>query len=229
MRTLFVGSAGQSVKAKVDQVRHEMPTLETTVLAEVSDALLGAESFSPDAVILELARPHASARETIQQFVSVFDAPLFVIGHEGDGLGLVKALELGADDYVLVRRDRELVARIVAFLRRLERIGSHDALIESGPLSINPHTRGVFLNGVKLELTVEEYRLLLLLIRFDGQPLSDHFLQEILWGGQKAVGQLKRTALRLNRKRRGESSSRRWIVSDGAEFRFVGPVRAALD
>ena len=227
MRGLFVSSDARSLKAIVDQVRHQMPTLDATMVAEVGDALQRVGTSSPDAIILDLARPHASARGTLQQFVSSSEISLFVIGRGDDGLGPVNALELGADDYTRAQGGRELVARIVAFLRRLERTGRKDTLVKAGPLSINPSTKEVLLDGVKLKLSVDEYRLLLLLTSSHGQPLSGHFLQEALWGSQKNTGRLSRTAARLNNKLTGKPSSPRWIAEDRAEYRFVGPTRAA--
>jgi DNA-binding response OmpR family regulator len=114
--------------------------------------------------------------------------PILVLSALSDEVDKVVGLELGADAYVTKPFGiRELVAGIKAIFRRIEvdqeadqSIG--DAVLESGPLSLNRSSRTASLNRRPLELTTKEFDLLSTFMQNPGRAFSRQELLEQVWG-----------------------------------------------
>lgn len=112
--------------------------------------------------------------------------PVLVITARDSIADRVKGLDAGADDYLVKPFDLdELSARIRALLRR--QAGRASPLIEHGPLSLNPATHEVFLNGSPVNLSGREFALLLALLEHPGVPLSRAQLEERIYGWDEEV------------------------------------------
>ena len=112
--------------------------------------------------------------------------PVLVITARDSVADRVKGLDAGADDYLVKPFDLdELSARIRALLRR--QAGRASPLIEHGPLSLNPATHEVFLNGSPVNLSGREFALLLALLEHPGVPLSRAQLEERIYGWDEEV------------------------------------------
>ena len=97
----------------------------------------------------------------------------------------VSGLMFGADDYITKPfRIGELCSRIRALLRRSSNFShSNPDLLLSGPLTIDLLASKTTLNGVPLELTGAEYRLLCLLVKNSGRILARSTILDVLWDG----------------------------------------------
>lgn len=104
---------------------------------------------------------------------------LTAVDSEGE---IVRAFELGADDYVTKPFGvRELMARVKAVLRRSsDRSAAED--IRIGPIYIDSDNYEAFRNDQKLMLTLKEYELLKLLASCPGKVLTRDFLLDRIWG-----------------------------------------------
>jgi DNA-binding response OmpR family regulator len=92
----------------------------------------------------------------------------------------VDGIDAGADDYLPKPfRMEELMARLRALVRRAG--GRADPLIETGPLRLDPRTRQVSVNGIPVQLTPLEYRLLHYLLHQRGRVVSQGELSENLY------------------------------------------------
>ena len=112
--------------------------------------------------------------------------PVLVITARDSIADRVKGLDAGADDYLVKPFDLdELSARIRALLRR--QAGRASPLIEHGPLSLNPATHEVFLDGSPVNLSGREFALLLALLEHPGVPLSRAQLEERIYGWDEEV------------------------------------------
>src|SRR5262249_9844618 len=95
----------------------------------------------------------------------------------------VRGLELGADDYVVKPfSPKELVARVGALLRRSQRSGSTQGLLEYGPLTVNLDRHQVLLAGEDIRLTAKEFLLRRSLLEHRGRVLSRDLLLTDVWG-----------------------------------------------
>jgi len=113
---------------------------------------------------------------------------LTALDHETDR---VTGLELGADDYITKPfSPREMVARVRAVLRRASEerfVETQNTLISCGPVELNTDSFEMKVNGVPVELTSTEFRILRILMEGKGRVFSRSQLLDMLWGGEKFV------------------------------------------
>jgi DNA-binding response OmpR family regulator len=115
--------------------------------------------------------------------------PVIMLTARGDESDRVVGLEVGADDYVVKPfSPKELVARVRALLRRLERREEEDTPIASGDLELDPERHTARWGGQPVHLTAKEFALLLALIEARGRVLSRQALLEGVWGYSYAEG-----------------------------------------
>jgi len=116
--------------------------------------------------------------------------PVIMLTARGDESDRIVGLEVGADDYVVKPfSPKELVARVRALLRRLERQHeAEEAPIVLGALELDRARHTVRWEGRPLHLTAKEFALLLALIDANGRVLSRQALLENVWGYSYAEG-----------------------------------------
>ena len=127
-------------------------------------------------LVLDLMLPGAHGFDVLKRLRSESDAPVLVLSARNDTRDKVRALELGADDYVTKPFwPEEVVARVQARLRRpvLAR-----GLVETGELAIDVEARRVEVAGEAVELTRMEFELLAALARRLGAAVSRAWLVE---------------------------------------------------
>ena len=127
-------------------------------------------------LVLDLMLPGAHGFDVLKRLRSESDAPVLVLSARNDTRDKVRALELGADDYVTKPFwPEEVVARVQARLRRpvLAR-----GLVETGELAIDVEARRVEVAGEAVELTRVEFELLAALARRLGAAVSRAWLVE---------------------------------------------------
>jgi two-component system, OmpR family, alkaline phosphatase synthesis response regulator PhoP len=116
--------------------------------------------------------------------------PIVMLTARGDEADRIVGLEMGADDYVVKPfSPKELVARVRALFRRLER--KHDGdepLLTRGDLEIDRNRHTVRVRGEAVHLTAKEFALLVALIEAKGRVLSRQHLLESLWGYSYSEG-----------------------------------------
>ena len=101
----------------------------------------------------------------------------------GDESDRIVGLEVGADDYVVKPfSPKELMARVRALFRRLERNDEDSAILEHGALEVDRARHTVRWEGQDVHLTAKEFALLVALLEADGRVLSRQALLEGVWG-----------------------------------------------
>jgi len=135
-----------------------------------------------DLVILDVMLPGLDGFEILRRLRAESRVPVLMLTARGEDLDRIAGLEMGADDYLAKPfNSRELVARIRAILRRLERPPSKDAALEVNGVRIDPGTREAWANGRRVELTTFEFDILELLMRSAGKVVSRDDLMEHLY------------------------------------------------
>ncbi len=198
-------------------------------VAAVSTGFAGLEHVlheQPQVVLLDLGLPDIDGLTLIAMIRAASDVPLIVITARDDDPTMVKALDSGADDYVVKPFGTDQVAaRIRAVLRR----GGRDltpSVIKVGGLVIDESTRTVTLDGRILDLSRKEFDVLALLASRGGQVVTKRELLAEVW--QQAYGGSDRTVdvhLSWLRRKLGESAAEpRYLISvRGVGVRLVDP------
>jgi DNA-binding response OmpR family regulator len=170
----------------------QAPAFELVACDRGSRALerLAQETF--DLIILDIMLPDGNGFELCRRIRAANElTPILMLSALGEELDKVRALELGADDYLTKPFGvAELMARVRALLRR-GGLSSGEAespvavgidRIVARELVIDKEKRKVTMRGSRLELTPKEFDLLWLLATHPGKTFSRHELLEMIWG-----------------------------------------------
>jgi two-component system KDP operon response regulator KdpE len=137
----------------------------------------------PDALILDLGLPDEDGFAVITAIREQALTPIIVLSARNDVEGKVKALELGADDYVTKPFDMaELLARLKAALRHGLQAGGEAPIFKSGALSVDLINRRVHLGETEIHLSPKEYNLLRYLVGNAGKVVTHQQLLKEVWG-----------------------------------------------
>ena len=139
----------------------------------------------PDLVLLDLAMPGPDGFTVTGLMRASGDVPILVVSGESNEQAKVRALEIGADDYLVKPFGRaELLARISALMRRagpiIERAGAGGGLT-LGALRLEPGRHEARVGDTGLSLTPTEYRILEALVRAGGDLVAHHRLARAGW------------------------------------------------
>jgi two-component system, OmpR family, KDP operon response regulator KdpE len=140
-------------------------------------------SWLPDLVITDLSMPGFDGLELCSRIRQLSDAPLLVLSVKEDEPTKVKALDLGADDYVSKPFGMaELTARIRALLRRTAAPLQGETGIEVGDFKIDPQQRLVEVSGKPVHLTPKEFDLIQFFVANRGKVLTHRAILSAVWG-----------------------------------------------
>jgi len=155
------------------------------LVIKASDGIRAVDAFeaeSPDLVILDINMPGASGFQACEAIRARSRVPVMMLTVRGEEEDLVRALELGADDYLTKPfSPRTLLARVKALLRRAGMENSAPLAAGRVQLEMQEHTVQIG-NQAPVRLTKLELRLLQMLIANAGHTVdSDRLLMQV-WG-----------------------------------------------
>lgn len=188
MKFLFVGESGELLQAMslILKVRwRELSLIHATEARQATELI---HKEQPDIVMFHLPErregaPPLDCFDIITWIRSLSDVPLIVISQSDDVMDKVKALEMGADDWVSPAFiPMEFIAKVNALLRRCSHHKHGVSFFLDGRLSINYAARQVHILGKSVKLTPIQYKLLCHLIENQGRVCSSAELLQHVWG-----------------------------------------------
>ena len=196
----------------------------TTVSA--SDGLYGVKTFethAPDLILTDLSMPRSDGFELISAIRATSRTPIIVLSVRGNDADKIRALDLGADDFVTKPFSvAELLARVRAQLRRTMKPPATN--LEFDELSIDLQRRRVVQGGREVRLTPTEYALLELLAANAGKPMfTDHIIARVWSDAPGTTPDTVRVHMSaLRRKVEPDPSLPRYIVTEPwVGYRFI--------
>ena len=170
---------------------------------------------SPDLILLDLGLPDMDGVEVLAKVREWSQVPIIVVTARGNETEKVKALDLGADDYVTKPFGTlELLARIRTAIRHKQK--GYNPLetdkIRIGDLVLDIVKRKVSMNDEVIHLTPIEYRILVILMQNAGKVLTLDFISKEIWGPYTN----EHNALRVNM-----ANIRRKIEANPAEPKYI--------
>jgi DNA-binding response OmpR family regulator len=188
MKVLVISHSQELSQAISAILNLRWPDLTLVHANETTESLELVHRERPDIVMFHLPEPgevasSADCFRIISQIHNFSRVPLIVISRNNDVMDKVKALEMGADDWVSPSSiPMEFIAKVNAILRRRS-ANNHDAsFFLNGKLSINYDTRQVSISGKLVKLTPIQYKLLCHLIENQGRVCSSTELLQHVWG-----------------------------------------------
>mgnify|MGYP000979643049 FL=1 len=138
---------------------------------------------APGLIILDLGLPDMAGLDLLRAIRTRNEGvPIVVLSSRGDEAGKVRALDLGADDYVTKPFGmEELLARMRTALRHQLQVHGERPLFRAGDLSVDLVRRIVKVRDAEVKLSPKEYDLLRVLIQHAGKVLTHRFLLRELW------------------------------------------------
>jgi two-component system KDP operon response regulator KdpE len=179
-----------------------------------------------DVMVLDLGLPGLDGLEIIKQMREAGSAlPIIVLSSRTDEAGKVRALDMGADDYVTKPFGMdELLARLRAALRhRLQQQGERP-IFRVGDLAVDLVRRVVSVRDQEVKLTPREYDLLRALVAHAGKVLTHRFLLREVWGTETDVAYLRIYIRTLRQKLEADPDRPQLILTEqGVGYRLKAP------
>jgi two-component system, OmpR family, alkaline phosphatase synthesis response regulator PhoP len=145
-----------------------------------------------DLVILDLQIPIVDGLAVcaaVRADPKIETLPVVMLTARGDETDRILGLEMGADDYIVKPfSPKELLARVRALFRRLDRGSGPNTALTFGELRVDRERHTVHWAGASVTLTAKEFALLVALLEAHGRVLSRQRLLEDVWGYSYAEG-----------------------------------------
>lgn len=204
----------------------------------VSEAVTGKEGIQsvsghpPDIVLLDLGLPDQSGHDVLRHLREWYSNPIIIISVLDNEEDIVRALDAGANDYLIKPfRTGELLARVRSALRRAASEPNVPVVV-FGNLSIDFANRVVRSGTASVKLTNTEYSLLSLFARNEGKVLTHQYLLNQVWGSahQNESQYLRVFVAQLRKKIEPDPTRPRFIITEsGIGYRFLGNTPESTD
>jgi DNA-binding response OmpR family regulator len=220
---LVVEDEPQIAQIVRDYLRHAGFAVVTT--ADGTEAVALTRQCRADLVVLDLGLPRLDGLDIARRLRRDTDIPIIMLTARVEESDRLLGLEVGADDYVTKPfSPRELVARVRAVLRRVERAGDRTDILRHADLLIDVLKMSVTRNGVAIDLTPTEFQLLAALARQPGRVFTRAQLLDAVRGSE--VDSFERAIdahiKNIRRKLEADSRSPRYLLTVyGIGYKFA--------
>lgn len=140
------------------------------------------ERIQPHLVLLDIALPFMSGYHWCAEIRRVSSVPVVFISSAADNMNIIMAMNMGADDFIAKPFDQSvLIAKAQALLRRAYDYAAAAPVLEHRGAVLDTGDNSLVYRGQRIELTKNEYRILLTLMQNRGKVVSREKLMEALW------------------------------------------------
>ncbi len=137
---------------------------------------------SPHLVLMDIGLPFYNGYYWCAQIRQISKVPIIFVSSAGDNMNIVMAVNMGGDDFVTKPFEPEVLsAKVQAMLRRTYAFREQTNIMECQGAILNLTDASLLVNGEKLELTKNEFKILQLLFENAGQTVSREAIMKRLW------------------------------------------------
>ena len=138
--------------------------------------------YDPHMVLLDISLPFFNGYHWCEEIRRVSKVPVIFLSSAADNMNIIMAMSMGGDDFIAKPFDMNvLVAKVQAVLRRTYDFGGQTQVIEHRGAILNMSDASLVYNGEPVELTRNDYKILLTLMENRGSIVSRETLMEKLW------------------------------------------------
>lgn len=160
----------------------EMWNLEVCIVENFRNVLQEFVLFQPHIVLLDIGLPFFDGYHWCGEIRKISNVPIIFISSASDNMNIVMAVNMGADDFIAKPFDQSvLMAKVQAILRRTYDFSSNVPVLEHRGAFLNTGDNTLTYNNKKIELTKNEYRIMLCLMENKGKVVSREKFMEKLW------------------------------------------------
>lgn len=155
---------------------------EVAIAENFDNVMAEFAAVNPQLVMLDISLPYFNGYHWCQEIRKVSQVPIIFISSASDNMNIVMAMNMGADDFIAKPFDANvLVAKIQAMLRRSYDFGASLPVLEHRGALLNTGDNVLIVGDERIELSKNEYRILLSLMENKGTVVSREKLMEKLW------------------------------------------------
>lgn len=156
--------------------------MEVKICEDFTNVLKEFAEFQPHIVLLDITLPFFNGYHWCSEIRKISQVPIIFISSAADNMNIVMAMNMGADDFIPKPFDQSvLMAKLQALLRRAYNFSQGTPVIEHCGAILNTGDNTLTYKEEKIELTKNEYRILLSLMENKGKVVSREKLMERLW------------------------------------------------
>jgi two-component system phosphate regulon response regulator PhoB len=211
--------------AEVLEYNLEREGFEVAIIGRGDEVLDAVRASRPDLVILDLMLPGLDGLDVMRAMKrdeSLATLPVIVLTAKGEEIDRIVGLELGADDDIAKPfSPREVLLRVRAVLRRAGSERSSTRVLEAGDMRLDIPGHRLAVDGVEIQLTATEFRLLRLLMERRGRVQTRDVLLTEAWGYASDVDSrtVDTHVRRLRAKLGAEAGRIETVIGVGYRFR----------
>ena len=177
-----------------------------TVCAHSREEALATAAGHPDLWLIDIGLPDGNGLELYRELSAVRQVPAVFLTARDDELDMLRAFDLGADDYVVKPFSMKVLLKRIERILKMNREGR---MLTCGDITLYPEKKQVFSGNEEIFLTAKEYQLLELFMENQDQVLTKEKILDRVWGIDGAFieeNTVSVTISRLRKKLGGEQS-----------------------
>ena len=181
--------------------------LEARCVSDFRRVAEEAAAYGPHLILLDISLPFFDGYHWCHQIRRTSRVPIIFLSSAADNMNIVMAMNMGADDFIAKPFDRNvLMAKVQALLRRTYDFAVHQTVPVCRGARLRTDVQKLEYGGASVDLTKNEYRILLCLMERAGQVVSREKLMQALWETDSFVDENTLT-VNVNRLRRKLAAS----------------------
>ncbi len=156
--------------------------MQARLVRDFQDVMGEFTAFDPHLVLLDIALPYYNGYHWCEKIRAVSSVPVVFISSASDNMNIVMAMTMGGDDFLPKPVDLNvMMAKLRAVLRRAYDMGGRGPVLEHGGAVLNLNDASLSYEGMRVELTKNEFRILQTLMENRGKVVSRDTLMTRLW------------------------------------------------
>ena len=156
--------------------------LEAKAVSNFHNVMGEFAEYQPHLILMDISLPFMSGYHWCSEIRKVSSVPVIFVSSASDNMNIIMAVNMGADDFIAKPFDQNvLTAKVQALLRRTYDFGMSSPVIEHRGAILNTGDNTLTYENARIDLTKNEYRLLLTLMQNKGKIVSREKLMEVLW------------------------------------------------